>query len=222
MNNESTQSEQSRRTRRNAAIGVTAGLLGGGAIGLLIGVPSLTSAASDDTGSVAAAVVAVADDGVADTIDGTAIETERPDPGVQLRALLQQLVDDDVIDDAQADAVTQLLIENRPERGERGEHGPGRFERGPGRDGEVIAGLLGIDVETLRSELRAGNSLAAIAEANEVDPQTVIDSLVAEASDHVDLMVESERLTAEEAAAIKANLTERITARVNGEHPGRG
>ena len=42
MNNESTQSEQSRRTRRNAAIGVTAGLLGGGAIGLLIGVPSLT------------------------------------------------------------------------------------------------------------------------------------------------------------------------------------
>ena len=144
---------------------------------------------------------------------------------MQLRALLQQLVDDDVIDDAQADAVTQLLIENRPERGERGErgeHGPGRLERGPGHDGEVIAGLLGIDVETLRSELRPATSVAAIAEANEVDPQTVIDSLVAEASDHVDLMVESERLTAEEAAAIKANLTERITAHVNGERPGRG
>jgi len=221
MNNEITQNKQPRRIRRNAAIGVTAGLLGGGAIGLLMTVPSLTSAASDDTGSVADAVVAVQEVAITDT-SGTLTDTDRPDPGVRLRELLQQLVDDGVIDDTQADAVTQLLIENRPERGERGDHGPGRHERGPARDGEVIAGLLGIDVESLHSELQSGNSIAAIAEANGVDVQTVIDALVAEASSHVDLMVESERLTAEEAAAMKANLTERITARVNGERPGRG
>ncbi len=227
MNNETTRSKQPRRTRRNAAIGVTAGLLGGGAIGLLMTVPSLTSAASDDTGSVASAIVAAQDDGATDTAGAIVTDTDRPDPGVQLRELLQQLVDDGVIDDTQADAVTQLLIENRPERGERGDHGhgdhgPGRFERGPARDGEVIADLLGIDVETLRTQLQAGDSIATIADANGVDVQTVIDALVAEASAHVDLMVESDRLTAEEAATMKVNLTERITARVNGERPPRG
>ena len=224
MNNETTPTKQPRRTRRNAAIGVTAGLLGGGAIGLLMTVPSLTSAASDDSGSVAGAVVAVQEYGSTDTTGAIVTDADRPDPGVQLRDLLQQLVDDGVIDDTQADAVTQLLIENRPERGERGDfgrgdHGPGRFERGPARDGEVVAGLLGIDVETLRTQLRAGDSIATIADANGVDVQTVIDALVAEASAHVDLMVESDRLTAEEAATMKANLAERITARVNGERP---
>jgi len=195
--------------RRTTAIGVTVGLLGGGAIGLLMAVPSLTSAA-DDTPPVAAPVVALQDDGV-DLPAG-----ERPEPGVRLRELLQQLVDDGTIDDAQADAVTELLMENRPDHPR-----PGRHHRGPARDGEVTAELLGIDVETLRDELRSGNSIADIAEANGVDPQTVIDALVDEAQGHVDLMVEDGRLTADEAATMKERIAERIAARVYGERPAR-
>lgn len=209
MNTESTREQTPNRTRRNTAIGVTAGLLGGGAIGLMMSVPSFTSAASVDTGTDTAAVVALQDDEVTDT--------ERPEPGERLRELLQPLVDDTTISSDQADAVTAHLMENRPERSRHGRH-----HRGPARDGEVTADLLGIDVETLRDQLRAGESIADIAEANEIDPQTVIDALVAEAEGHVDLMVEDGRLSADEAATMKERIVERITARVNGERPGRG
>jgi hypothetical protein len=213
MSTESTQNHTPNRTRRNAALGVTAGLLGGGAIGLLMTVPSFTSAASDGSASVDAPVVALQDEGV------DAPESERPEPGVQLRAMLQELVDAGTIDAGQADAVTQHLTENRPERGDRQ---GGHHRRGPARDGEVTAGLLGIDVETLREELQAGNSIADIAVADGVDPQTVIDALITEAEGHVDLMVEDDRLTDAEAATMKARIAERVTARVNGEHPARG
>ena len=54
--------------RRNTAIGLTAGLLGGGAIGLMLGVPSLTSASGSNP-----AVVVDSDDTTTDdtTTDDT-------------------------------------------------------------------------------------------------------------------------------------------------------
>jgi len=219
MNIESTKNGTPNRTRRNTAIGVTAGLLGGGAIGLLMAVPSFSSAASDDPGADIVPAVVMQDD-VSDVSDVS--DVDQLHRGEQLRAVLQQLVDDGTINGDQADAVTQLMIENRPERGDLRPGREHRGERGPGRDGEVVAGLLGIDVETLRTDLEAGSSIAEIATANDVDPQIVIDALVAEASGHVQLMVDDGRLTDDEAAAMIANLSDRIAARVNGEHPGRG
>jgi polyhydroxyalkanoate synthesis regulator phasin len=225
------------RTRRNAAIGLTAGLLGGGAIGLLMTVPSLTSAASDDGDpATAAAAVALQDDGTVDdgtvddgTVDDGTVDApplaDRPEPGVALREVLQGLVDDGTLTSDQADAVADYLVANRPEfdgpHGPR-DRGPGHPGMGgPGADGEVIAGLLGIDVETLRTELRAGTSIADLAEANGVDEQSVIDALVDEAESHLELAVENGRLTEDEAAQRLDQLTERITARVNGERPVR-
>lgn len=217
MNIESTQEQTPNRTRRVVATGVAAGLLGGGAIGLLLTVPSLTSAANDDSPAAATPVVALQDDG------SDVPEFARPEPGQRLRDLLQQLVDDGTLDDAQAEAVVELLIENRPERpGPGGPEGPGGRHRGPGFDGEVVAGLLGIEVGDLRTELRAGNSIADIATANDVDPQTVIDALLAEAEAHIDQMVDNGRLTPDEAAARLEQIAERIAAGVNGERPGRG
>jgi hypothetical protein len=199
-----TTDEQPRRGTRTAALGVTAGLLGGGAIGLVMTVPSLTSAASDDGSG--AAVVALQDDGSTEVpADG-----ERPEPGERLRELLQPLVDDATITADQADAVTEHLVENRPERDHHRRH-----HRGPGRDGEVVAGLLGIDVETLRAELEAGNSLADIAAANGIDVQSVVDALVDEAAAHLELAVDSGRLTDDEAADRLARITERIEGGVD-------
>lgn len=221
MNIESTQEHTTQRTRRVVAAGVAAGLLGGGAIGLLLTVPSSSSAANDGSSALVTPVVALQDDGT------DVPEEARPEPGERLRDLLQQLVDDGTLEESQADAVVQLLIENRPERpgpGDRGpgDRGPGGHHRGPGFDGEVVAGLLGIDADTLRTELRAGNSIADIATANDVDPQTVIDALVDEAEAHIDQMVEDGRLTDDEAATRLEQIADRITARVNGERPGRG
>ena len=68
-------------------------------------------------------------------------KTTAEQPGARIRELLQDLVDDGTITAAQADAVAEHLAANRPERG-----GPGRGHH-PGFDGEVLAGLLGIDVD---------------------------------------------------------------------------
>ena len=85
----------------------------------------------------------------------------------------------------------------------------------------MLAGLLGIDVDTLRSELGSGKTVAEIAAEQGVDVQTVIDSLVAEVAEHLDLSVENGRLTQEEADAKLAEATERITDFVNNGRPNR-
>jgi hypothetical protein len=215
-----------RRNRRTAAIGVTAGLLGGGAIGLLVAMPSFSSAASQAT-TPTTEVVVTDDSGNDDTTevpadapDVPASEADREARATErIRAELQNLVDDGTISVAQADAVAADLASSLPVRGPGG---PGWHHRHPGFDGEVLAGLLGVDVETLRSDLRDGKTVAEIAGEQGVEVQSVIDSLVAEAKAHLDLSVESGRLTQEEADAKLAEVTERITDFVNNGRPDRG
>jgi hypothetical protein len=185
--------------RRTAMIGVAAGLLAGGTIGLVATAPSLTSAATDSGDEVVALQES--------TDESTDTSTElRPGSGARLRELLQPLVDDGTIDAAQADAVAQHLVENRPEREWRG---GGRGLDGHGPNNRVVAEVLGIDAETLRTELMAGNSIADIAEANNIDVQTVIDALVADAESHIELAVEH-GLDEADAAERLARITERI------------
>jgi polyhydroxyalkanoate synthesis regulator phasin len=228
----STPSTPKRSGKRTVVLGTAAGMLGGGAIGLMMLAPSLTSAAPTTD---LPAVVAFQDDTTDDTTTATVTDdADRPEHGELLRTLLQDLVDDGTITSDQADAVAAHLVANRPERGDRGgrpgmgegrgpaggsdgQGGPG----GPGRDGEVVADLLGIDGQQLREELRAGSSIADVATENGVDVQTVIDALIDDAQAHIDLAVENGRLTDDEAADRIADLTVRITAMVNGERPAR-
>ena len=221
-----------RRTRRTTAIGVTAGLLGGGAIGLLVAMPSFSSAASQATTTPTTEVVVTDDSGTDDsgTDDTMEVPADAPDVPAsdadrearateRIRTELQNLVDDGTISAAQADAVAADLASSLPVRGPGG---PGWHHRHPGFDGEVLAGMLGIDVETLRSDLRDGKTVAEIAAEQGVEVQSVIDSLVAEAEAHLDLSVESGRLTQDEADAKLAEVTERITDFVNNGRPDRG
>ena len=224
-----------RRNRRNTAIGVTTGLLGGGAIGLLVAMPSFSNAALQATTPTTPPTteIVVTDDQTTDdtTTDDTTTEVQADTPDSpssaadrearateRIRTELQDLVDEGTITAAQADAVSADLASSLPGRGHGG---PGGHHRHPGFDGEVLAGLLGIDVETLRSELRSGDTIAEIAAEQGVDVQTVIDSLVAEANEHLDLSVENGRLTQDEADAKLAEVTERITDFVNNGRPDR-
>ena len=227
-----------RRGRRATALGVTAGLIGGGAIGLLVAMPSFSNAASSDAPPTTEVVVTddttaddtTADDTTADvpaapaTPDAPPSDAERQaNAEERIRMELQNLVDDGTITAAQADAVAADLATEIPIHGPGGRGGPGGGHHGgPGFDGEVVAGLLGIDVDALRSGLRDGKTIAEIAGEQGVDPQTVIDSLVAEARSHLDLSVENGRLTQEEADAKLADATERITDFVNNGFPQRG
>ena len=197
-----TDSPNSRRRNRSTVLGVSAGLLAGSAIGLAATVPSFTSAASDDASADSTIVEQQEDTGDTES-EPTA---DRPEAGERLRETLQPLVDDGTIDAAQADAVTEHLVENRPERAGR----PGRRGLdGHGRNHAVVAESLGIDRETLRAELQAGQSIADIAEANGIDVQTVIDALIADAESHLDLAVEH-GLDEELAADRLERVTERI------------
>ena len=93
--------------------------------------------------------------------------------------------------------------------GPRGDHGPG----GPGRDGiahiddpAIAATALGLDPAALKAELQAGKSIAQVAKEKNLDVQKAIDAIVAADTKAIDDAVTAGRLTADEAAKIKAGL----------------
>jgi hypothetical protein len=98
---------------------------------------------------------------------------------------------------------------------------------GPGRRGgphggphgkldlSVAAGAIGISESDLRTALQSGQSMADVATANGVDPQKVIDALVADAQAKLAEQVASGEITQAQADEINANLVQRITDRVN-------
>ncbi len=192
------------KKNRLAVLGLTAGLLGGTAAGLAFGVPGLASAQSATTST-------------------TVAEEQAPDadPGTRLSEVLAPLVADGTITQAQADAVITALQEAGPPRG-GGDHGRG----GPHAGLEAAATAIGITGDELRQALDSGQTVAEVAQANGVDPQTVIDAMVAEAKAHLDEEVADGRHTQAEADARLAEITDRITRMVNGElpldGPGRG
>lgn len=200
------------RSRAGLAAGVTAGLVGGAAAGLVIGVPGVSGAADSP-----AALIQQVDDEATTEADADL------DRGDRLRQVLEPLVEDGTITTSQADAVTEHLVEAAPE-GRWHRHGPGRHGRfgGPAARAAVsdaVTELLGLDAETVRDELRGGLTLAELAEANGVSTDTLVETLVAEASERLDVAVENGRIDEDKAAEFEANLEEQITKRVNGEFP---
>ena len=138
----------------------------------------------------------------------------------RLRELLQPLVDSGSLTEEEADAIVAELTAGLPnftgpqiqvgpdiQVGPGGPAFPGREDRGPGRgqfriiSGEVIAEAIGIDVETLREELRTGATVAEVAEANGVDPQAVVDALVADYTERVTAWIEGEQPASDEEPA---------------------
>jgi hypothetical protein len=186
--------------RSIASLTITASLIGGAGAAFVFA-PQLAGAQDDSSTTVPAD-------------DATAMHADRH---AWVEDTLAQLVEDGVIDQAQADAVAAALEANRPEHGEG--HGPGgRMGRGL----DAAAGVIGIDEAALREALVGGETLAEVAEANGVSRQDLIDGLVAEAVAHLDEEVAEGDLTQERADEIEATLTERITAMVDGELPAGG
>jgi len=95
-----------------------------------------------------------------------------------------------------------------------------RHHRGAGL--EAAAEALGMTVGELRDALDEDTSIADVAAERGVDVQTVIDAMVAEATERIDEKVADGDIDAERAETLKAELAERITAAVNGERPAFG
>ena len=180
--------------KKLAALGLTAGLLGGGAAGFMLGTPVVSGA---ETASSATATATAADGA--------------PAPDDWMASALAPLVTDGTITQAQADAVTAALQAARP--------GPGM------RVGHLIADLdtaaqaIGIDTDALHDALQEGQTLAEVAQANGVDPQAVVDAMVAAARSRITEDVSAGRLSQDEADRLLADIESRITDLVNGVAP---
>jgi hypothetical protein len=186
---------------RTIAGGVAAAVLGGGVIAALLLGPSPTGAAPPTSSEV---------------VDTDESESTTTDGDTRLREVLQPLVDSGALTEDEADALVAELATAIPGRAfpnvqigpdilvrpgfpdapdvpGRGDGGPRREHRLPFVGLDVIAEAIGIDSETLREELAGGATVAEIAEANGVDPQVVIEALVAEYTEHVTALVEGEQ-----------------------------
>jgi hypothetical protein len=94
-----------------------------------------------------------------------------------------------------------------------------KLRRAARHGAKLAAETIGIDAKELRSQLRAGKTIADVARAHSVEPQTVIDALVAAATKRIDAAKDAGRITSERAAAMTAKLPERVAKFVNEWHP---
>jgi F0F1-type ATP synthase delta subunit len=129
---------------------------------------------------------------------------------------------------AQADEITPTLTQRftdlvngvhralGPGRGFGPSPGPGH---GPGDDLAVAANYLGTTVTDLLTQLRAGQTLAAIAGSK---TSGLIDALVEHEKTELAAAVEAGRLTQAQADELLPMLTTRVGAVVNGTLPERG
>ncbi len=162
-----------------------------------LAVAALTAGALTLTPDTASAQEVVAD-------DTSTVARHTP-----LEDVLGELVDEGVITQEQADVVAERIRENAPDR---------RFGHHRGALLETVAEVLDMDVSELADSLREGQTIAGIAGDQ---TQSVIDALVEDAASRLADAVEDDRLTQEEAEARLIEVTERITAMVNGEFEGR-
>ena len=190
------------------AAGLAAGLLGGGVAGAVLGSSGVSGAQESSTTTA--------------PVEAEAPKGERPDRSAHLQETLAPLVEDGTITQEQADKVIERLLADRSAgRGPGGHGGRG----GPGGGwigGEAVAGALGISADELRTELRAGKSIAQVAEEKDVAIDKVIAAIVAERTEKIEAKVTAGDLTREEADERLADLTERVTEQVNATLPTRG
>ncbi len=110
------------------------------------------------------------------------------------------------------DGVTLRVEEGRQE----GDRGP-RSNRRAAFSG--VAEVIGVDAETLRTELAGGATVADVATANGVEVEAVVDVIVTERTERIESAVERGRLTDDEAAERLAGLEEQVTTRVEQGRP---
>lgn len=219
--------------KRNRLAAAGASVVLAGALGAGIAYGGLSTAGADATVAVRnAAAVQSADPQQAPSTDpaapdgaqGTpaAAPAGRPDPSARFQEILKPLVAAGTIDQSQADAVVKAIVDAGPPKGGPGHGGPGRGGPGRGMGLKAAATAIGITPEELRTQLQAGSTIADVARSKNVDPQKVIDAIVADLKAHEQAEVAAGKHTQAEVDQRLADATQRITDMVNGKMPLRG
>jgi len=111
----------------------------------------------------------------------------------------------------------------------------GKGGRGPGHGGmpglgigrvraslDTVAKALGMSTADLRTALATGQSVADIAKSKNVDINTVIDTLVNDATTTIDQAVKAGHLNQDQATKMKSKLRDKITKALNKTHSDGG
>lgn len=125
-----------------------------------------------------------------------------------IKKALAGLVSDGTLTQAQADKVATTLDSSNALRGGRGGHGGGH-------DLTTAATTLGMTETDLRTALQSGKSLAQVAQDKGVAVDKLIAALVAAEKTHIAQDVTDGKLTQAQADERLADLTTRVTDRVN-------
>ena len=204
--------------KKMAAAGLTAGLVAGIGAGAVLqasgsaGAASWSVQATDDTTD--------STDDSTTTDDSTATDdstTDHPDFDTRLQEVLQPLIDDGTLTQAQVDAVIETLAAARPEGGFGG---PGHHRGGFALT--VVAETIGITEDDVLAGLQSGQTLAEIAEANGSSADAVIQAILADMTERAAAKVAAGEITQAEADEFLANATERVTDMVNNGGPRHG
>ena len=202
----------------------TAVLAAAGTLGLTIvtGAAVASPLATDITPALTAAPTET-DDTADDSTDST--DADRTASLVErITEALSGLVSDGTITQEQSDQVATTLAESDALRGPGGPghhgHGFGHGMLGAGLD--AAAEVLGMTANEVRDALRDGTSLGALADQQGVDRQSLVDALVAAATERINEAVADGRLTQEQADERIAELPDRVTELLDRTPPARG
>jgi hypothetical protein len=199
--------------KRLTAVAV-AGTLGLGAVGAVtLAYPALASTGSPTVTPAPSATATPAPP----TRPGAPSPQEfRQGREAAIKEQLKSLVADGTLTQAQADKVAAKLAAEVPRPG--GMHrfgGPGRDFGGPFGVGlqqleESTAKALGISADELRTQLRAGNSIADIAKKQNKSLDSVVAAIVQSARQQLAQAVQDKKITQETADQIAKNLPAQV------------
>lgn len=143
-------------------------------------------------------------------------------PRDKLKEVLDALVAKGTITHAQEDAILQAIAAQAPKpsvpSGKPVRPSVPNVKSYLGDLTKAASDYLGMDIKSLLSQLRGGKSLADIANglsAQGKSAQGLIDTLTKRANDRVDQAVAAQKLTADQAAALKPKVAAEITSFVN-------
>ena len=154
-------------------------------------------------------IAAIVSTAVALTVSGTtfasADDRMSSREGKGINSLLSTLVTNGTITQSQADAIAKTATDLR---------GAAKVSKQANRASldAVVTSTLGISSDTVKSRMKAGESLAQIAGDKK---DALIAALSAEVNKQIDAAVAAGKVTAAQAATQKAKTTERVTKMVN-------
>ena len=154
-------------------------------------------------------IAAIVSTAVALTVSGTtfasADDRMSSREGKGINSLLSTLVTNGTITQSQADAIAKTATDLR---------GAAKASKQANRASldAVVTSTLGISSDTVKSRMKAGESLAQIAGDKK---DALIAALSAEVNKQIDAAVAAGKVTAAQAATQKAKTTERVTKMVN-------